>query len=274
MYNIYYILIGFSFFLLVTACNSSPSTYEMGNTHPTGRSNHDPSTSTGDVTRGSTSTAIKEATCYACQKHFDDNPQEATTLLPNCGHCLHTACFDALVDRNIVDFYSHSTYKTSFEQITGVCLASIAIAKDNYLALYALLNHGVSPNADGSGAKNSTLLHQVVQYGSLKCLLVLLACKDILVNAQDANGDTSLHLASRYGKFDMLQALLAQVDIKPNIINRCGSLPLHETLISIDTMENMCIDYEFITNNLKVKSNNPCAELLLKAGSSITAIDP
>ena len=429
MYNTYAIPIGFSFLLIGTACNSTLSTYEMGNTQPTGRPSQDPSTSASDVTRRSTSTTIKEATCYACQKHFDDNPQEKTTLLPSCGHRLHTACFDALVGRNydpfdnmkllgsktpsamfcsvdlltlddshtrrsvipcprcnetfeyeptylkclayinkadtesmqhytedqdpnwinrvdkngnsflmiackeakteaikfllknladtnlvnkygytamhyaqsdaiiqlllkhnftydepqdytstipergsplsslyvyerytvsrqeynrstpmlidkpkrtidknkknkknkkipflqqlmwlikcpsditrldentiyqrarkairtfdhetfnlILDCYIHSTYKTSFKQNIGDCLASVAIAKDNDRALYALLNHGISPNADGIGVKNSTLLHQASCDGSLKCVKVLLNHKDTLVNAQN-----------------------------------------------------------------------------------------
>ena len=183
------------------------------------------------------------------------------------------------VDR-IMDFYKPSACRKYLHIYSGFCLASVAVRVNNCYALAQLLKYGVNPNVRGVGAKDATILHQAVHDGSLACVNILLGHQDILVNAQDIKGDTPLHLASRYKQMDILKALLAHAAIDLNISNDAGVLPLHEAFTAIDATVSHptepgghCapyVAYDPMGRTSIPLADNPCAEILLRAGSSIT----
>ena len=80
-YYLIFILLSYGF---GNGCSNNLLRSEMGNKHSIPK--RDPSTSSGDVTVMSTSSDVKDAICYVCQKIVDLNKAEEIMTLRGCGH--------------------------------------------------------------------------------------------------------------------------------------------------------------------------------------------
>lgn len=92
---------------------------------------------------------------------------------------------------------------------------------DRLVELISETKEQLSSNNDhATGEVLGSILHYVVQVGSLSTLQVLLdRVPDLDVNRQDSQGNTPLHLAALSARDDMVQLLLSRPGINDTILN-------------------------------------------------------
>ena len=116
-----------------------------------------------------------------------------------------------------------------------------------------LLKKGAKVNQ--AGALGQTPLHFACQCEEQKILNLLLAAKDINVNAKDDEGDTPLIVASRTGKVNFMKALIAK-GANVNAQNNTMSSALHEAARygQVDAAKLLCdsnANVSLMDNNFK-----------------------
>ncbi|MEY3202320.1 MAG: ankyrin repeat domain 28, partial [Pseudomonadota bacterium] len=79
---------------------------------------------------------------------------------------------------------------------------------DPYDTIELLSRWGASPNMLNSAG--NTPLHVYSGNGDTDCLLALLSCPDVTIDAQNNAGQTALHIAARRGFYEICQALLSE----------------------------------------------------------------
>lgn len=89
--------------------------------------------------------------------------------------------------------------------------------KEEVEAIFNSLIRDQSFNPNHQNSEKKTLLHKVVEFGTIPQLRLLLQISDLDTNPQDKNGFTPLHYAAKYGRIERMQILLedARVFVTP-----------------------------------------------------------